>query len=189
VIPAAEFSVIQEADQYHAQAKLAWESTTARSNAAHQEAWNAAHVQGQENGRDMALRSLSMMITDIRAGYMAREGELGQVVLAAVEHILGEMPPEKLIQKVIRRALRDMADQTSVRLLVSPEAHGRVMAALASELAPSGDATPVISEVRSDPVLEPGEMIIETNHGRYNVGLKSQMQRLADGLRQGTGAA
>lgn len=184
VVKGADTQSLADALLMKEQAEHVLRDSQARAAQVEAEARRRGEEEGLRQGRDLALKSLSLIMANLNARFMAYENDLSQVVVAAVQRILGQTPEAAVVNGAVRHALGDLVDQTSIVLLVSPEERARTEAALAD----GGGLPPTIREIRSDPALSPGDMILETNHGRYNIGLRSQLQRLADGLRLSGGA-
>lgn len=184
VVKGADTQSLADALMMKEQAERLLRDAQARAAQVEAEARRRGEEEGLRQGRDLALKSLSLIMANLNARFMAYENDLSQVVVVAVQRILGQTPEAAVVNGAVRHALADLVDQTSIVLLVSPEERARTEAALAE----GGGLPPTIREIRSDPALSPGDMILETNHGRYNIGLRSQLQRLADGLRPSGGA-
>lgn len=184
VVKGADTQSLADALVMKEQAERLLRDAQARAAQVEAEARRRGEEEGLRQGRDLALKSLSLIMANLNARFMAYENDLSQVVVVAVQRILGQTPEAAVVNGAVRHALADLVDQTSIVLLVSPEERARTEAALAE----GGGLPPTIREIRSDPALSPGDMILETNHGRYNIGLRSQLQRLADGLRPSGGA-
>jgi flagellar biosynthesis/type III secretory pathway protein FliH len=185
IIKATDMAALADASSMRAQAEAMLGQASARIAQSEREAANRGFEAGLVAGRDMALKSLALVMSDLRNKAMEREADLSQVVVAAVSRIIGNLPPKTQVRGVVHKALHDLADQNAVTLLVSPEERGKIAALMEDGQPQDADAPRVIREIRADPALEPGDMIIESDHGRYNIGLRSQIQRMADGLRLG----
>lgn len=184
VVKGADTQSLADALMMKEQAERLLREAQARAAQVEAEARRRGEEEGLRQGRDLALKSLSLIMSNLNARFMAYENDLSQVVVVAVQRIIGQTPEAEVVNGAVRKALADLVDQTSIVLLVSPEERARTEAALAE----GGGLPQTIREIRSDPALSPGDMILETNHGRYNIGLRSQLQRLADGLRPSGGA-
>ncbi len=183
VIKAADMSALSDAAAMRAQAEDILRQANIRVARSETEAASRGHEAGLVAGRDMALKSLALVMSDLRSRAMEREADLSQVVVAAVSRIIGELPANIQVGGVIRKALEDFADQNAVVILVCPEERGKIAALVAGESLQAPGGASVIRDVKADPALEPGDMIIETEHGRYNIGLRNQLRRLNDGLK------
>jgi type III secretion protein L len=182
VIPASELGVILEADLLRQQIRISADEQAQKLAQIEAETRVKAERRGLQEGRNQALRTLSIAITEIRTRLLAREAELAQVVVAAVTRIIGEVPAEDRVRATVRKALEDLADQTQLVLAVCPEERAAIATSLGSMVGPGGS----LREVRADPALSSGDMVLEAGHTRYNIGLTAQLQRLADGIRAGT---
>jgi flagellar biosynthesis/type III secretory pathway protein FliH len=184
IIRAAESMTLSDAFSMKQAAEQTLTSAQTRIAEAHAEARRKGEEEGLRSGREIALRSLSHVVATINARFASYENDLSQVAVIAVQRILGQIPDAELVNGAVRRALADLLDQTGIILLVAPEERARTEAALLQNSTAIPDG---IREIRADASLAPGDMILETNHGRYNIGLQSQLQRLSDGLRPNGG--
>jgi flagellar biosynthesis/type III secretory pathway protein FliH len=183
IIKAADMSALSDAASMRKQAEDMLRQANMLVTQSEIEAANRGHEAGLVAGRDMALKSLALVMSDLRNRAMEREADLSQVVVAAVSRIIGELPAEVQVRGVVHKALQDFADQNAVVILVCPEEKAKISTLIAGNNLQTAGGSNVIREIKADPALEPGDMIIETDHGRYNIGLRSQLRRLTDGLK------
>jgi type III secretion protein L len=147
---------------------------------------NYARETGLEEGRQAVTQALMedvrRIVTDFNQLIRRREEALAGVVMQAVKTIIGEMPPQERVRKVLAAALADLLDSFTIILKVAAEDLIMVRGILA-RLQEDGQAQNVVSVV-VDPLLGAGEMLLETERGRVHVGLDQQMSRLRAALMQ-----
>jgi flagellar biosynthesis/type III secretory pathway protein FliH len=147
---------------------------------------NFARETGLEEGRQAVTQALMedvrRIVTDFNYLIRRREDALAGVVMQAVKTIIGEMPPQERVRKVISAALADLLDSFTIILKVAAEDLTMVRGIL-TRLQEEGQAQNVVSVV-VDPLLGAGEMLIETERGRVHIGLEQQMSRLRAALMQ-----
>jgi flagellar biosynthesis/type III secretory pathway protein FliH len=156
----------------------------ARSSAG--EMLTRAREQGFEEGRQAVMQALVEDVRRISGDFTLlvrrREDALAGVVMQAVQTIIGEMPPQERVRKVLSAALADLLDSFTIILKVAAEDLTMVRAILAG-LQQDGQAQNVVSVV-VDPLLGAGEMLLETERGRVHIGLEQQLSRLRAALAQ-----
>ena len=156
----------------------------ARSSAG--EMLTRAREQGFEEGRQAVMQALVEDVRRISGDFTLlvrrREDALAAVVMQAVQTIIGEMPPQERVRKVLSAALADLLDSFTIILKVAAEDLTMVRAILAG-LQQDGEAQNVVS-VMVDPLLGAGEMLLETERGRVHIGLEQQLSRLRAALLQ-----
>jgi flagellar biosynthesis/type III secretory pathway protein FliH len=145
-----------------------------------------ARQQGLEEGRQAITQALIEDVRRISADFTLlvrrREDALAGVVMQAVQTIIGEMPPQERVRKVLSASLADLLDSFTIILKVAAEDLIMVRAILAN-LQQDGEAQNIVSVV-VDPLLGAGEMLLETERGRVHVGLEQQLSRLRAALAQ-----
>lgn len=137
-------------------------------------------VAGYSEGIKNAIEDMSEAVESVRAALLSAENDLTTIVLQAVEKLIGALDPPELARRAVKRALRDAADAVWVSILVAPEDHPALVSHM-TEISAAARGT-TIRAIESDPLLKPGEMMIETPKGRVHVGLRQQMARLESGI-------
>jgi type III secretion system HrpE/YscL family protein len=180
VLSPGDMHAIAEASRYLAQAR----DISGRARQAVEEAQAEGHARGYregfDQGRNEALAALMDAVERARQRLTASDEELGSIVLAAVEQIVGEIDEKDAAIRCVRHALREAADDIWAIVRVSSEDHADVEAALQN--LSMNTRTPEIKSVESDPLLKRGELILETPKGRIHVGLRQQLSRLKAGV-------
>jgi flagellar assembly protein FliH len=137
----------------------------------------------QATWRKQCTHSLNAAIEEFRAGrdnYLARvEQEVVRLALAIAERILhreSQIDP-LLLTGAVRVALGQLAESTEVRLRVPAQL--REMWAEALRLMPS---LPLRPDVVADSGLQDGDVVLETNLGTVNLGVRAQIEEIERGF-------
>lgn len=141
------------------------------------------YEEGYAEGRRAALADLAGAVAEARERLVASDDELAQIVIGAVEGMIGTLDAGDLARRCVRRALEEAAEDIWALVRVAPEELAMFTADL--KAAPVTAAWPEIRGVEPDPLLKAGEIILETPKGRIHVGLKQQLSRLRAGLQGG----
>lgn len=136
--------------------------------------------QGVELGRKDAFAAMAESLTEVREHFLAMENELSEIVFTAVEKIIGTFDQRDLARRMISQALLQMADQVAVTIHVAPEDHATMHEDLLQ--IQQHITTPHILGLNIDPLLQPGEIWVETSQGRVHIGLAHQLARLRANL-------
>ncbi len=131
---------------------------------------------GVMQGRKDAFEAMAQSLEEVRERFLAMESELTHVVLSAVEKIIGATQQEEIAQRIIAQALHQMADQVAVTIACAPEDHGQLNHDIVE--IQQHITTPHILGLNIDPLLQPGEILVETPQGRVHIGLAHQLARL-----------
>ena len=180
VLSPGDMQAVVEADRYLAQAR----EISARAREAVEEAAGEGRANGYregfEQGRNEALAALMDAVERARQRLMSSDEELGQIVLAAVERMIGALDEKDAAIRCVRHALLDSSEDIWAIVRVSSEDHAAVEAAVRT--LPMNEKCPEIKAVEADPLLKQGEIILETPKGRIHVGLRQQLSRLRAGV-------
>lgn len=180
ILSPSDMQAVAEAGRYLAQARDMNGRTRQAIEEAEAEGRAKGYREGFDTGRTEALAALMDAVERARQRLAASDEELGGIVLAAVEQMIGEIDEKDAGIRCVRHALQDAADDIWAIVRVSSEDHAEVAAALQS--LPMDTRSPEIKAVESDPLLKPGEIILETPKGRIHVGLRQQLSRLKAGV-------
>lgn len=180
VLSAQELNCIVEATQFQIETRrilgrVQQDAAEAR-DAARQEGYDEGYAEGVRS----AMEDMAEAVQNVRAALLSAENDLGAIVLTAVEKMIGSLEPQDLARRAVIRALQDATDAVWVSIHVAPEDHPSI-ARDTAELSSAANGAPIRS-IQSDPLLKPGEMLIETPKGRIHVGLRQQMARLQSGM-------
>lgn len=137
----------------------------------------------QKGWREKIAQSLHAALEDFRSAredYLARvEHEVVRLALAIAERILhreSQLDP-LLLAGVVRVALHQLADSTTVRLRV-PSAQSEMW----SEMLRLMPGLPLRPEVVPDPALEPCGAVLETSLGSVDLGVHAQIEEIERGF-------
>ena len=186
VLSAEEMKILRIADRFRDEARRLHESMSRTVAEAQENARKKGHQQGFEQGRLEALESLVEAINGVRQRLAASDEELAGIVVAAVEGIIGAMDDHDLALRCVRRALDDAAGDIWAKVHVTPPEVAYLEEGLRK--LPMTGIWPEIRGVEADPLLKPGEIILETPKGRTHVGIRQQLSRLKAGLESLDGA-
>lgn len=180
ILSPADMAAVAEAGRYLASARDVSAKARQAVTAAEEEGRARGYKEGFDKGRTEALAELVDAVERARQRLAASDEELAEIVLAAVEQMLGEIDEKDIAVRCVRRALEDAAGDIWASVRVSAEDHAEVQAALQN--LPMNAAAPEIRSVEADPLLKKGEIILETPKGRIHVGLRQQLSRLKAGV-------
>lgn len=145
-----------------------------------------ARDQGMTEGRNMVMNStleeMRRVLSEFSSLVHKREDAFVDIVMNAVEKIIGQTPKKALVRQLISAALADMIDSIKIVLKVSAEDLNAVKEIII-KMQEDGQGTNVISVI-VDPLLSNGEMLLETERGRIHIGLAQQLARLRAGFHQ-----
>lgn len=136
--------------------------------------------EGYAAGRRAALEDFADAVKRTRERLAASDEELAGIVMVAVERIAGALDVRDVARACVRHALGEAADDLWAVLRVPPEDHQLFAEDLQG--VSITESWPEIRGVEADPLLKPGEIVLETPKGRIHVGLKQQLSRLKAGL-------
>lgn len=180
VLTPQELNCIVEATQFQIETRrilgrVQQEAAEAR-DAARQEGYDEGYAEGVRS----AMEDMAEAVQNVRAALLSAENDLAAIVLTAIEKMIGSLEPHDLARRAVIRALKDATDAVWVSIHVAPEDHPSIARDTAELSNAAGGAS--IRSIQSDPLLKPGEMLIETPKGRIHVGLRQQMARLQSGM-------
>jgi type III secretion protein L len=175
-----EMNAVVEAGRFLGQAREIHGKAKQSVAAAEAEGRTRGYKEGFDRGRTEALAELVDAVDRARQRLAASDEELAEIVLAAVEQMVGEIEEKDAAIRCVRRALADAAGDIWASVHVSSDDHPQVQAALQN--LPMNTPSPEIRSVEADPLLKRGEIILETPKGRIHVGLRQQLSRLKAGV-------
>jgi type III secretion system HrpE/YscL family protein len=138
---------------------------------------------GYAEGRRAALEDFAGAVSRARDLLAASDHELTDILIAALENIVGQIGETELTRRCVIRALEDAAGDVWACVRTSPEDLAQISADI--QAAPMTAAWPEIKSVEADPLLKPGEVVLETPKGRCHVGMRQQIARLQAALSEG----
>ena len=180
ILSPTEMNAVVEAGRFLGQAREINGKAKQAVAAAEAEGRTRGYKEGFDRGRTEALAELVDAVDRARQRLAASDEELAEIVLAAVEQMVGEIEEKDAAIRCVRRALADAAGDIWASVRVSADDHPQVQAAL--QTLPMNTPAPEIRSVEADPLLKRGEIILETPKGRIHVGLRQQLSRLKAGV-------
>lgn len=180
VLSAEDMKILRIADRFRDEARRLHDGMSRTLAEAQEQARLAGHKEGFEKGRLEAIETLAEAIDGVRQRLAASDEELAAIVVAAVEGIIGAMEDRDLALRCVRRALDDAAGDIWAKVHVTPAEVAYLEEGLRK--LPTTGTWPEIRGVEADPLLKPGEIILETPKGRTHVGIRQQLSRLKAGL-------
>lgn len=177
IIPAAEFGQIHKAEELLASAKRALSAAKVEADLIREDARREGFAQGREQGLREALERIGGAIASLEGQLLDQEERIERVVLRAVELIIGALEPDEGVRRLLRHAISEAADTGPISLHVSAEEVELVRRAAKSVIHQA--------EILIDPLLAPGEIVLETAVGRSHIGAREQVAALAEEMRRG----
>lgn len=109
------------------------------------------------------------------------EKKMVDIVVQAVRKIVGELPDDERVVRVVRTALEAVRGQQRVTVRVCPADEPAVSKALAAMTAtlPHG---PGFLDVRADSRMQSGDCILESELGVVDAGLETQLKAISRAL-------
>ena len=197
VFGAAEVPLLREAGevlgQVHARAAAQAQQINAALEAAQRRGYDQGVARGLEAARDDVAQQLLDLERNARIVADDLRGQIAVLALAAVQKMLGDVPFAQGLVAASAQAARGVLPDERVTLHVHPSRVAEVRAHLAASSraasppmardgaphAASAHALPADTDVAPDPLLGTGDGRLETAHGSIQVGLETQLARLA----------
>jgi len=180
VLGPEEMGAVAQATTYLARARDLTARLETESAQAIAQGREQGFKEGYAAGRRAALEDFADAVKRARERLAASDEELAGIVMLAVERMTGALDARDLARACVRHALSEAADDLCAVLRVAPEDHQVFENDLRS--VSLSQTWPEIRAVEADPLLKPGEIVLETPKGRVHVGLKQQLSRLKAGL-------
>lgn len=138
------------------------------------------YADGLEAGRQAHMEKMLETVLSSVDFIERLEGDLVDVVNEAVRKLVGELPPEERIVRIIRTALAVLRDQRRVTVRVAPEDEAVVRDSFAALLAAGGKGA--FLGLVPDGRLERGSCQMESELGVVDAGLETQLTALRRAL-------
>ena len=181
IIPAAEAQAWIDGDTYRDIAKRDAEALLAEARAVFESEKKRGIEAGLRAGAEAKAALLAEATARIDHGLAAAEQQFAAAVVATVERVLGSFDPQELLVRAAQHALTEMREARHLILRVAAEEAGAVERRLAEALGPGNS----LVEIQGDPLLAPGEAVLESELGFVSIGIEAQIAA----LRRGLGAA
>jgi type III secretion system HrpE/YscL family protein len=178
IIPAAEAQAWIEGDAYREIAKRDAEALLAESRAVFEAERRHGVEAGLREGAEAKAALLAEATARIDRGLVAAEQQFAAAVVATVERVLGSFDRQELLVCAARHALAEMREARHLILRVAAEEAGAVERRLAEAIGPGN----TLVEIQGDPLLAPGEAVLESELGFVSIGIEAQLAALRRGL-------
>lgn len=177
IIRRAELADLVGAQDLLTRSNAAAEETRRKADEDYQRRYDEGFSQGLEEGKQEyadKLLELIMSQVDILADL---ERDMAGVVNDCVRKIIGELPDDEVIRRVVRRAINTVRGMKRLMIRVSREDEEAVRDELQALLV-SPDGSSGYIELSSDASLHHGDCIMETHMGIINASLDLQLDHL-----------
>lgn len=181
ILPPPEVREIVEVERLRREAARMVVASGEKVSEAIRKGYDDGFRSGREAGRMEAVAELRHLVDGYRAHLQRLMPRLEPLVLQAVERILDVMPPEEITRAVLKKVLAEAADVASLRFRVSPADHAG-FAALYREVARDHGAGEMM-DIIADPLVAPGEIVVETPDGQFHAGHRQQIHQLREILK------
>lgn len=177
VIKAAEFSSVIDARSILEKAQ----EKQSQIHTAYENALEQARREGFQAGREEGIRSvateLSGAVETSRKELADLEPSVIEIVLRATMLILADMQPEERLRRLVQRAIGETKGARKVTLKVNAGEQEMVRQAI------SGLEHNI--EVKAGDYMNPGEMVLETETTRTQIGLADQIATMLEAIHHG----
>lgn len=178
LLKADEWARFSEAETLIQAARAEAEAMRLRAAQAYEEEKARGLEDGLKQGKmehaekmiDTVLKALDY-ISGLESGMVALVGD-------ALRKILGEIPPDELIVKVVRQALAMVQNRQRVTLRLSPEDEALVSAGLEEILRPYPGIKAI--DVLADGRLSRGDCLLESEMGVIDASVETQLKAIAN---------
>jgi type III secretion protein L len=180
VIPREQFSALLSAQDVVAEAERYAQALHAQADSEHAAARAQGHAQGLEEARCEFAASVVEATARIESAYIGLEARIVNTVMEALQRILEQTGDAERMRSMIRRALAAVEHDKPVRLHVAAadfEVAQRELAALRQEF-PRVD----VVELLKHPQAAPGACVLESEYGRVDASLATQLAAVRLGL-------
>ncbi len=152
----------------------------------HQRRYEEGYAEGVEQGKsEYSLKIMETVMAQLDA-LEDLEKQIVEVVIAAVNKIVGEIDRRELIVRVVSKGMSAVRGEKKILVKVSRAEEAYVTEALKASLI-SHDGMSGYLEVMGDSSLKSGDCIIETAMGVVEASLSSQLKILETSLRKVVG--
>jgi type III secretion protein L len=178
IIPAAEAQAWIDGDTYREVAKRDAEALLAEARAVFEAERQRGIAAGLREGAEAKAALLAEATARIDRELAAAEPHFAAAVIATVERVLGSFDQQELLVRAAQHALTEMREARHLILRVAAEEAASVERRLAEALGPGN----TLVEVQGDPLLAPGDAVLESELGFVSVGIEAQLAALRRGL-------
>jgi flagellar biosynthesis/type III secretory pathway protein FliH len=183
ILSREELNCIVEATDYQSTTRKIYNNAKEETANAKEQARMQGYNIGYSEGIKSAIEDMLESVDAVKMSLLSAENDLTSIVLAAIDKMIGDMDTGELARRAVIRALRDYADAIWVSIHAAPEDHAALTENISAITTAARGTT--IRSIEADPILKPGEIMVETPKGRVHVGIRQQMARLQSGLERG----
>jgi type III secretion protein L len=178
IIPAAEAKAWIDGDTYREVAKRDAEALLAQARAVFEAERKRGIEAGLRAGAEAKAALLAEATARIDRDMAAAEQQFAAAVISTVERVLGSFDRQELLVRAAKHALTEMREARHLILRVAAEDAAAVERRLAEALGPGNS----LVEIQGDPLLAPGDAVLESELGFVSVGIDAQLAALRRGL-------
>lgn len=162
------------------------EASDKKAREDYQKRFEEGYAKGVEEGRDeYSLKIMENVMAQLDA-LEALEKQVVEVVIDAVNKVIGEIDRGELITRVVAKGMNAVRGEKRILVRVSRYEENAVREALRESLIAPDGGTGYL-EVIGDSSLKSGDCIIETALGVVEASLSSQLKILENSLRKVVG--
>ncbi len=181
VFRASEVPVVRDAlellDQIGALAGTHTRRVEDATATARRDGFERGREEGLRQGRDDAHAQWLVLARDVATERARLRAQVAELALAATRKIVGDLEPGERLAAAAGEAARQAVPDEPLELHVHPSRVADVERALARGVA--GFAWPASAAVRGDDAMTPDGCRVRTAHGATEVGIDTQLSRLA----------
>ncbi|MBU3826298.1 MAG: HrpE/YscL family type III secretion apparatus protein [Candidatus Anaerobiospirillum merdipullorum] len=186
IIKKAELDLYYEANAIIDKSKSIAAQIEKQAQEDHQRRYEEGYAQGVEEGKsEYSLKIMETVMAQLDA-LEDLEKQIVEVVINAVNKVVGEIDRRELIVRVVSKGLSAVRGEKRILVKVSRNEEATVREALKASLI-SSDGMSGYLEVMGDSSLKSGDCIIETPMGVVEASLSSQLKVLETSLRKVVG--
>ncbi len=180
IIPGEQFSALLSAQALVDEAERHAQAVRAQADAELAAARERGHAQGLAEARSEFAASVVEATARLESAYIGLEARIANTVMDALQRILGEVGDGQRMRSMITRALAAVDHDKPLRLLVAAadfETAQRELVALRQQF-PRVD----VIELQKAAQAEPGSCVLESEYGRVDASLATQLAAVRVGL-------
>ena len=177
IIRRAELKNLFEACDLISEAEAAAERIRQKAEEDYQKRYDEGFEKGQNEGKmEYADKLIDLIMSQVDS-LAALENDMWQVVVDSVKKIIGELPDDEQIVRVVRKAINSVRGMKHLLVKVSQADEPAVREDLKMLLV-SPDGSSGYIEIVADASLHHGDCILETSMGIVNASLDFQIDML-----------
>ncbi len=177
IIKKAELQNLFDANDIIASGESMAEQIKSKAELDYQQRYEEGFVKGQEDGKvEYADKILELVMTQIDT-LADLESDMATVVIDSVKKVIGEIPNDELIKRVVRNAINSVRGMKRLLVRVSVDDEPILREDLKMMLV-SPDGSSGYIELQPDANLHHGDCVLETNMGIVNASLEFQIEML-----------